>query len=167
MHGVHKDYSKGVWLITVLLSHILIRVIHIYIFWGGVGGVGLPWWPSGKESACQAEDTGLIPGLRRSPGEGNGNPTPVFLPGKSHGQRSLEGYSPGGHKRVSDWTAIYFSIYFKELVHTIMEACQVQNLTRYVECWRLREELQFKFKGLCWQNSSVLGGGQSLFYSGL
>ena len=25
-------------------------------------------------------------------------PTPVFLPGKSHGQRSLEGYSPWGHK---------------------------------------------------------------------
>ena len=31
-------------------------------------------------------------------------PTPVFLPGKSHGQRSLAGYSPGGHKRVRhDW----------------------------------------------------------------
>ena len=28
-----------------------------------------------------------------SPGEGNDNPTPVFLPGKSHGQRSLTGYS--------------------------------------------------------------------------
>ena len=27
-------------------------------------------------------------------------PTPVFLPGKSHGQKSLEGYSPWGHKRV-------------------------------------------------------------------
>ena len=27
-------------------------------------------------------------------------PTPVFLPGKSHGQRSLVGYSPWGHKRV-------------------------------------------------------------------
>ena len=27
-------------------------------------------------------------------------PTPVFLPGKSHGQRRLEGYSPCGHKRV-------------------------------------------------------------------
>ena len=25
-------------------------------------------------------------------------PTPVFLPGKSHGQRSLVGYSPWGHK---------------------------------------------------------------------
>ena len=27
-------------------------------------------------------------------------PTPVFSPGNSHGQRSLVGYSPGGHKRV-------------------------------------------------------------------
>ena len=29
---------------------------------------------AGKESACSVEDLGLIPGLRRSPGEGNGNP---------------------------------------------------------------------------------------------
>ena len=37
----------------------------------------LSWWLSGKESACHAEDvreTGLIPGLRRSPGGGHGNP---------------------------------------------------------------------------------------------
>jgi len=34
---------------------------------------GLPRWFSGKES-CQAGDTGLIPGSRRSPGKGNGNP---------------------------------------------------------------------------------------------
>ena len=27
-------------------------------------------------------------------------PTPIFLPGKSHGQRSLLGYSPWGYKRV-------------------------------------------------------------------
>ena len=36
----------------------------------------------------------LIPGLRRSPGEGRGKPTPIFLPGESHGQRSLVGYNP-------------------------------------------------------------------------
>ena len=36
----------------------------------------------GKESASNAGDLGLIPGLGRSPGEGNGNPTPVFLPGE-------------------------------------------------------------------------------------
>ena len=33
----------------------------------------LPWW-LGKESACNAGDSGLIPGSGRSPGEGNGNP---------------------------------------------------------------------------------------------
>ena len=31
------------------------------------------WWLSGKESACSEGDQGLIPGLGRSPGEGNGN----------------------------------------------------------------------------------------------
>ena len=34
---------------------------------------GLPWWPSGKESACSAGDKGSIPGSGRSPGKGNGN----------------------------------------------------------------------------------------------
>ena len=49
-----------------------------------------------KESACNAGDPGLIPRLGKSPGEGNGNPSPAFLPGESHGQRSLKGYSPWG-----------------------------------------------------------------------
>ena len=35
--------------------------------------LGLPWSLSVKESACQVEDVGLIPGWGRSPGEGNGN----------------------------------------------------------------------------------------------
>ena len=33
----------------------------------------LPWWLSGKESACNAGDAGSIPGSGRSPGGGNGN----------------------------------------------------------------------------------------------
>ena len=48
-------------------------------------------------NAGDIKDTGLIPGLGRSPGGGHGNP-PVFLPGEAHGQRSLEGYSPQGCK---------------------------------------------------------------------
>ena len=36
--------------------------------------LGLPWWLSVKESACNAGDPGSIPGSGRSPGEGNGNP---------------------------------------------------------------------------------------------
>jgi len=35
---------------------------------------GLPWWLRSKESACSAGDKGSVPGLERSPGEGNGNP---------------------------------------------------------------------------------------------
>ena len=51
----------------------------------------------GKESACNAEDagdTGLIPGLGKSPRGGRGKHTPILLPGESHGQRKLEGSSP-------------------------------------------------------------------------
>ena len=39
----------------------------------------------GKESACSVGDPGLIPGLGRSPGKGEWQPNPVFLPGESHG----------------------------------------------------------------------------------
>ena len=49
---------------------------------------GFPGGSDGKESACNAEDLGSIPGSGRFPGEGNGNPGiafPVFL------QRSLAG----------------------------------------------------------------------------
>ena len=51
--------------------------------------------PVGKEPACNVGDPGSIPGSGRSPGERNGNP-PQFLPGESHGQRSLAGHSPWG-----------------------------------------------------------------------
>ena len=44
-------------------------------------------------SACNAGDLGSIPGLGKFPGEGKWQPTPVLLPGKFHGQRSLVGYS--------------------------------------------------------------------------
>ena len=46
-----------------------------------------------------AGDVGSISGLGRSPGRRKQRPTPIFLPGKFHGQRSLAGYSPWGQKR--------------------------------------------------------------------
>ena len=57
----------------------------------------------GTESACNGGDTrdaGLIPGLGRSPGGGNGNPFQYSGLKKSHLQRSLAGYSPNGHKEL-------------------------------------------------------------------
>ena len=64
-------------------------------------------WPGGsvvKNLPANAGDTGSIPGSGRSPGEGRQS-TPVFLPGKSHGQRSLASCSPWGHKEVdvTEW----------------------------------------------------------------
>ena len=56
--------------------------------------MGFPGGSNGKESACNVGDLGLIPWSRKW------QPTPVFLLGKSHGQRSLAGYSPWCHKRA-------------------------------------------------------------------
>ena len=54
-------------------------------------------------NAGDTGDVGSIPGSGRSPGRRKWQPTLVFLPGKFHGQRSLRGYSPWGHKE-SDTT---------------------------------------------------------------
>ena len=59
---------------------------------------GLPWWLSSKESTCNA---GSVPGLRKSPWRWKWQPTPVFLPEESHGQRGLVGYSSWGPKETS------------------------------------------------------------------
>ena len=59
---------------------------------------GFPGSPDGKESACNAGDLGLIPGLGRSPGEGNGYPPQYFC--------WLEGHSPWGCKESDRTEAI-------------------------------------------------------------
>ena len=53
---------------------------------------------NGKESACNVGDLGFIPGHRKIPWRRKWQPIPVFLPGESHGQRKLVGYSPWGHR---------------------------------------------------------------------
>ena len=68
-------------------------------------------FPGGSEvkaSAWNAGDTGSIPGSGRSPGEGNGNPL-QFLPGESHGGRSLVGYSPWGRKELDMTERLHFT----------------------------------------------------------
>ena len=69
---------------------------------------GFPGGSGVKESACNAGDPGLIPGLRRFPGEGNGNPLQYSCLEKSHGQRSLVRYSPWSCRVIYDWTLVLF-----------------------------------------------------------
>ena len=65
--------------------------------------LGFPGSSDSKESTCNVGDLGLIPGLGRSPGGGHGNPLQYSCLENPHGQRSLVGYSPWGHKE-SDTT---------------------------------------------------------------
>ena len=65
--------------------------------------LGLLQWLSDKESTCNAGDTGdgdSIPRLGRSPGGWHGYPLQYSCLEKSHGQRSLVGYSPWGPKKL-------------------------------------------------------------------
>ena len=64
-------------------------------------GSGLPLNPSAN--AREAGDAGWIPGSGKIPWRRKWQPTPVYLLGKSHEQRSLAGHGPWGHK-MSDRT---------------------------------------------------------------
>ena len=65
--------------------------------------LGFPSGPDDKESAYSVGGLDLIPGLGRFPGGGHGNPLQYSCLENPHGQKSLEGYSPGGCKE-SDMT---------------------------------------------------------------
>ena len=89
-----------------------------------------PRGPPDFLSTClgiDSQDVGSIHGLGRSPGVGNGNPTPVFLPGESHGQRSLVGYSPCSHKE-SDMTELFTLTKYSSTSE--MTDIQLSRLTR-------------------------------------
>ena len=62
--------------------------------------LGLPWWLSGKEANFQCRRCRLDPWVGKIPWRRKWQPTPVLLPGESHRQWSLVGYSPWGSKRV-------------------------------------------------------------------
>ena len=63
----------------------------------------VPWWLSGKELICQfrrLKRHGFDPSVGKIPWRQKWQPTIVFLPGESHGQRSLGVYSPWGCKEL-------------------------------------------------------------------
>ena len=67
-------------------------------------------------NAADVGDAGSVPGSGRSPGGGHGNPLQYSCLENPHGQRSLEGHSPWGHKRVEHNLAIK-QLFFQIKVH--------------------------------------------------
>ena len=74
--------------------------LFLFYFWV-TSIVGLHRWCSGEESTCKCRRCKRCRfdcWVRKIPWRRQWQPTPVFLPEKFHGQRSLVGYSPWGHK---------------------------------------------------------------------
>ena len=71
--------------------------------------MGFPGASEGKESACDVRDLGSIPGSE-DPLEEEMVPTPVFLPGKSCGQRGLASYSPWSRKELDTTEQLTLSL---------------------------------------------------------
>ena len=77
--------------------------ITLFIFDASKLRLGFPGGASGKEPDCQCRKRkrrGFDPWFRKIPSRRAGQPTQAFLPGESHGQRSLVCYSPEGHKEL-------------------------------------------------------------------
>ena len=67
--------------------------MYLVILWASL-------WLRGKEPACQCRRLRFDPWVRKIPWMRAWQPTSVFLPGESHGQRNLEGYSLQGGKEL-------------------------------------------------------------------
>ena len=90
----------GQWDIKLYFSpinHLFISGIFFFWYERDVS-LGLLWWLSWLRIFLQCRRLRFDPWLGKISWRKKWQPTPVFLPGKCHGQRSLEGYSPRGHK---------------------------------------------------------------------
>ena len=101
--------------------------------------LGFPHGTVGEESTCNAGDAGWYgfdPWVRKIPWRKEGQSTLVFLPEKSHGERSMLGYSQKGHRELdtTEWASMHactqyllcrahcpskFHIHFKESYDTL------------------------------------------------
>ena len=72
---------------------------------------GLPWWPRQSSFCLQCGRPGFNPWVGKIPWRREWQPTLVFLPGKSHGQRSLVGYGPWGCKESDMTERLHFHNY--------------------------------------------------------
>ena len=114
---------------------------------------GFPGGTSGKEPACQCRThkrPRLNPWVRKIPWGRAWQPTPVFLPGEFHGQRSLEGYSLLGHKESGMTEAI--------CVHTCTPVFQVlcqrswgRGEGLFDSSYSLTHQSQSTTKSSCWR----------------
>ena len=112
------------WLLSSLLQILLSYHCGLITSWCLLHcfSGGLPGDLDTKDATCDAEALDSIPGSGKILWRKEGLPTPVFLTGEFHGQRTLSGYSPWSHRVGQEWmTSIpCFSIQSQFFVHTAL-----------------------------------------------
>ena len=101
-------FCPGILCVCFLIASTVIFLLFPQRSLGWGHGKGFPGGTSGKELTCQYrrhKTFGFDHWVRKILQRRKWQPTPVFLPGKSHGQRSLAGYTPWGFKE-SDMTEV-------------------------------------------------------------
>ena len=104
IHGVAKSQTRVSDWTELNWRKKCIKINNKYIFvlffnWS-IGHLGLPRWLSVcKEPSCQCRRHRFNPWIRKISWRRKWQPTPVFLPGISHGHRTLACYNPCGHKK--------------------------------------------------------------------
>ena len=149
---------------------------------------GFPGGASGKAAACQCgrfKRRRFDPWVGKIPWRRVWQPTPVFVPGESHGQKSLEGYSPWGRTRLqrlsmhaytlhwmqSKWELLFLKLLgsLVHIYHALAEATSAQLSGWFsmapasggdlLVCRVLGHVfLAVKLSGLCWLLSDVMKG---------
>ena len=87
-----------------------------------------PWWLRWYSLYLQCRRPGFDPWVRKMPWRSEWPLTPVCLPGKSHGQRSLVGYSPCGHKETDTSEQLIHTPHYRILSHRIHEGSSNPNM---------------------------------------
>ena len=113
--SINRSINKGgIYIIYFIHIHTHTHIDRYNGIWGPGGSVG-------KEPACQwrrHKRRGFNPRIRKIPRRRKWQPTPVFLPGKFHGQRSLAGYRPWGHKQLDTTEHVHACIHTHTHTHT-------------------------------------------------
>ena len=113
------------------------------LFWRRYKQIGLPTWLSGKESTCQCRRCRFDPWVGKIPWRRKWQPALVFLPGETHEQRSLVGYSPWGRKNQTQLSD-----------HTHTHKLHMEHRRNCL--WILQPYLVMAFKCRCWRSETQM-----------
>ena len=126
---------------------IYLNVTHLFIWLTFTEFLLSAWWLSDKDSTCRCRRYGFNPWVGKILWRRKWQPTSVYLPGKSHGQRSQASYSPWGHKK-SDMT-----LWLKTTNNSLVWLAKIPFIQLHVNFWVGVEELgriMAEIKFCCW-----------------